>query len=96
MYMEMFEEKPWYVTDPSGVEVFIMSLAGFCKKHKLDKDNMRKVANGIRSHHMGYKVRKASWSEMQMSDMVFNFMMFTIAGFIVFWFGMLVYISLRS
>jgi len=50
----------YVITHPNGMVETIINLNQFCKKHNINQGNMAKVLKGIKSHHKGYKVRKAN------------------------------------
>lgn len=50
-------KKTYRVTSPNGNDFEIIGLEEFCKKHRLDKTEMYRIANTQKSHK-GWKVRK--------------------------------------
>lgn len=50
--------KMWKVTNPDGESFVIRNLSDFCKKNNLFDGNMKKVANGIRTHHKKWKCER--------------------------------------
>lgn len=50
--------KKWKLTDPKGNIFFITNLKKFCNENGLLDSNMKKVANGKRSHHKNWKCER--------------------------------------
>lgn len=52
--------KKFVITQPDGVEFYVIGLTNFCRNFKTEKVDHRllhAVANGKRNHHKGYKCR---------------------------------------
>ena len=54
--------KYWVLTDPNGVEHHIRGLCTFCQEHDLSHKHMRRIAQGKRNSHQGWKCRYAGQS----------------------------------
>lgn len=52
--------KRYLITDPNGNTYTPASLVEFCREHDLTPQNIRKVANGTRKHHKGWKAVEIS------------------------------------
>jgi hypothetical protein len=50
--------KHWIVIDPNGNESHIINLEKFCKENNLTRPCMNRVADGIDSHHKGWKCKR--------------------------------------
>lgn len=50
--------KNYLITKPDGTKEYIKNLAKYCRRHRLTIQLMRRVEQGVRKHHKGYKCKK--------------------------------------
>lgn len=57
------ESYDWIITNPLGEELLIRNMQKFCRDNNLTQAALWRVANGIASHHKGWKCRYSTDEE---------------------------------